>query len=432
MRMFLQRAFALLRKLRFTFAVLVTLFVTAAFVFRAVRLGCLPDIGDPFDVSQVDTVDVDPANNAFPGYQRASALLVPGNQEGLEAALQDGWGGADPDLRKWVEDNHPALTQFLSASAAGESVLIQPSELVPDAFSLVVLLREFTKLSRIEASRQIDQGDLASAWETLLAALRASRHCGMHGDVTERIIGIGLHKATVEGMIPWSQHPDATAAQLRQALRDVRSAFKLTSATHVMLQLEYVRLQAMLRDPEALRQQVEGTQTGKLVEDLGPTGLYFVGEPEFSRRMLQHMFANYLGQCDRPWTSRTPIHEKLYEPDPSLPARSTQLRPDDMRSQYYSLTFANWIIPAVGAAIRNVDVERARQGELELVLALQAYFRDHGEFPENSAAVISDDLPNLPDDPFARPGTSLNYQREAGHARLWSIGPDGINDAGRV
>ncbi|MBI2302337.1 MAG: hypothetical protein HYU66_25820, partial [Armatimonadetes bacterium] len=68
---------------------------------------------------------------------------------------------------------------------------------------------------------------------------------------------------------------------------------------------------------------------------------------------------------------------------------------------------------------------------LQVALCLQAFRREHGAWPVNLEALMPLCLDRLPDDPFAAVGT-FGYRREGGGFRLWSVGPDGRDDGGRV
>lgn len=158
-------------------------------------------------------------------------------------------------------------------------------------------------------------------------------------------------------------------------------------------------------------------------------GLFVLAEPKVSLRLGQRMTANHLAECDRPRASRLPIGDRLFVPAPILGADARLLRPEQMES-FNGRMSCMWDIACqpsgyiLAIVMDAIDAESARQAELELALLLQAFWRDHAAFPANLSELISAESPCLPDDPCARPGTSLNYRREGGRAILWSICPD--------
>lgn len=68
---------------------------------------------------------------------------------------------------------------------------------------------------------------------------------------------------------------------------------------------------------------------------------------------------------------------------------------------------------------------------LLLRLALQAHKLEQGTYPANLTALKSADLASIPVDDFAD-GAPYHYQRAGKKYKLWSVGPDGIDDGGRA
>jgi hypothetical protein len=92
------------------------------------------------------------------------------------------------------------------------------------------------------------------------------------------------------------------------------------------------------------------------------------------------------------------------------------------------------IQPSMEQAILASDRQEAREALLEMLLAAQLYYRDHGEFPESAEQLVGECLDALPIDPFGA-GGPLHYRREAHRAEgatIWSIGPDGHDDEGKI
>ena len=80
------------------------------------------------------------------------------------------------------------------------------------------------------------------------------------------------------------------------------------------------------------------------------------------------------------------------------------------------------------------DREAARQVLLETTLALQIWYREHGEFPDSLEPLVGGLLESLPGDPFGK-GEPIRYRRETDAsqgATIWSIGDDEVDNDGRV
>jgi hypothetical protein len=78
------------------------------------------------------------------------------------------------------------------------------------------------------------------------------------------------------------------------------------------------------------------------------------------------------------------------------------------------------------------DLERRsllRLRLLETRLAMELYRRAAGYWPGELQDLVPQYLPNLPGDPFAR--RPLVYRRQADGFRLYSVGPDALDDGGR-
>ncbi|MEO7715427.1 MAG: hypothetical protein ABIY70_04455 [Capsulimonas sp.] len=79
--------------------------------------------------------------------------------------------------------------------------------------------------------------------------------------------------------------------------------------------------------------------------------------------------------------------------------------------------------------LTRYDENRTRGAFLEIQLALHAYELQHHSYPESLVA-LTPDLPNIPSDPFAY-GQTLRYHKTGKSYRLYSVGPDGVDDGGK-
>ncbi len=66
---------------------------------------------------------------------------------------------------------------------------------------------------------------------------------------------------------------------------------------------------------------------------------------------------------------------------------------------------------------------------LELALALRAFHRDHGRYPDTLSGLSPVYLSSLPNDPFS-PGNRFHYRLTKERYILYSVGPDGKDDGG--
>ncbi len=422
---------------------LLVILLSAPFIYRSSRLFGLPDIGPPFDLAKHGTVQITSEDNAYEAYVKASALFVPTmslkESEERDKALEEGWPAASDGVRQWVEDNRPALELWQQGTAAPDALHHQPKDSRVDTKSEVQQkLREFARLAKLEGSRLETDGELQAAWELYRAMFRSSRHCGRHGMMTERIIGIAIHGMAAASIDKWAGHPNVDATMLRQALAEISEDYEMTSPTSAAFHEAYFSLQNLYDDPDLPSMLVEafGGVSQPVISEL-PTrhALFLLNEPELSRRIADHVFANWLAQVDKPRHARTPLQShagllELHAPSPgAAPASPTHARLEEFYrdSRLTLLTF-----PTMAPFDVMVGREQSRQACLVVILAAQTYQRAHGEFPETLDPLQDGYLDEVPADPYGAAGEAIHYRRDGDRAVVWSIGENGLDDLGDV
>ncbi len=417
--------------------------LSAPLIFRVSRLSGLPDIPPPFDVEKYGTVQITPEDNAYEHYTKASALLIgtTGLNDGeYDKALEEGWSGASEGVRKWVEDNRPALELWRKGTAAPDALFCQPKDQRFDTLSDELNdFREFARLAMLEGSRLEGEGKPEAAWKMYRAMFRSSRHCGRNGVIIERLVGIGTLVIAAESIEKWAANPDVDAAMLRQALSEISEDYEMTSPTSTGFQGEYFMILNYLDDPNLPSIFMNewgswGVGGNPIVAEL-PVGLTFFlfNEPELSRRVINHVFANWLAQVDNPRHARTPQHAghlELYDPEPG--AKTGSLNPMKLEESVRNSLVARLMLPALLQFEAVVSREQARQACLTVILAAQAYQRAHGEFPETMKPLQDGYLDVLPADPFGAAGETIHYRRDGDRAVVWSIDENQADDLGDV
>ncbi len=91
----------------------------------------------------------------------------------------------------------------------------------------------------------------------------------------------------------------------------------------------------------------------------------------------------------------------------------------------------NMIFGYLPAILNTADRDEARYRCLTVALAAQAYFRDHGEFPEKADELVPDYLDEIPDDLYSPTPAPLLYRRDGNGAVVYSRFINGIDDGGR-
>ncbi len=285
---------------------LVLAVLSAPLVFRGHQIAGLPDPGDPFDVEAFGTVEIAPAENAFVEYRLAVVVLVPPTPFDpgvLEKAMKGGWSAASQEIRKWVSDNRAALDLWRKGSQKPDAVYYQPKDMTI-AYNLEVVqqLRDFAQLARLEGARLEHAGDFDAAREWYRAMFRSSRHCGRHGVMIERLVGIGIHRLAAEVLQKWAGHPQVDVALLRRALDEVIADYQMTPATSTMFKAEYIMAMNTLNRPDL--PLLLGATAGFF--PIPKAAMFLMNEPELSVRVSRHIWANWLSEIDRPLHARSP------------------------------------------------------------------------------------------------------------------------------
>lgn len=395
----------------------------------------VPDRADPFDLQKFGAVDVNPQDNAFTEYKRAAPLLVKEprgiSQDDLNKALEQGWEAGTPRVRQWVADNRPALNVWREGTAKPEAIYYQPKDMRVDTLlDVVTYLREFARLARLEGARLETEGKPAEAWAWYRATIRGSRHCGMHGGMIERLVGVAMHTIACRSINRWAARADVDRDMLRQAIANMIADDKLTAPPSTALKVEYLIDMQAIEHPEQLAFAAGGSTF------FGPAARltrWFKGEPELSRRLAKHLFANLLAQVDKPRWARAKTHPGellLYEQDAG--GATSGLSAEEIQREVNQSVLARKLFASYKKFVRAVDRERAEQACLIVLLAAQAYCRDHGKLPETAQVLVPDYTRALPDDPFGKKGERLHYRRDARGAVVWSVGPDGTDNGGKV
>ena len=95
-----------------------------------------------------------------------------------------------------------------------------------------------------------------------------------------------------------------------------------------------------------------------------------------------------------------------------------------------SLVTRHFMTPRVKWLETALHGEKARHAIAEFALAVQAFRRDHGEFPEDPSALVPAYLDALPIDPMDKTGLPLRYRQSTStRANVWSVGLNGTDES---
>jgi hypothetical protein len=417
------------------------LLLASAFAFRRNSLA-VPNV-QPFDVDSFTSFTIADQRNAATFYRQALPLFVEqkvvfskgGPQveafdKSYNEAVSTDWKFANENVRRWLELNRAAIETWKRGSELDDCLVIRPDlvHLTTD-ISVSTAAGQFGRLAVLEAARLTAAGHLDEAWNWYRAVLRSGRHMARHAAWIPRFVGGHLQAIATEAIVPWSGHPELTSAQLHKILDETLAIDAMTPPASDCYKAEYLATVNIYLETEA---------------SLGGVGTLFnlLGARERSLRSLRLVFANWLGQVDRPRFERTAIRPgppELYERDPSAPlgffsaeeiqsyCALSSSRPDNVVLKI--------IMPSGLNAVDALDREQVRRSGLILTLALELFYREHKELPPDlSALVQAGYLKSIPADPFGK-GEPFRYRRSANAAEgglVWSVWLDGIDQDGKL
>lgn len=418
----------------FPFAAVVLL-IAAPFLYRGHRIAQVPEADEPFDVDEFLKLDVPDERNAFVEYRQAAKLMVRRNYSDKRCSFvswRNGYReGEVTDCHKsWLMANKQTLLVWRRGTEKPDALATHPCNLIalkrsaldypPDMYSLVVL----------KAEQLASEGKPAEAWNWLLAGLRFSAHLARNCRLRKRCDAAWCRSEICGAMVAWSHNPRVTAGQLRSALHDVRETVRHVPPPSRTLKFEYLAWKRYLDQPDVRETAAHDIfpmpPTEAQARAMRAT-LYSLGEPERTRMLIRHAFANWFENVDQPYnTKRYSTGQQVYQrQDPQSAMTSEELTTELCRTG-----LAGWLLPAVGGLDNCVALERTRHAALEMALACQRYYRDHQRFPGNVQELLTGYLDEIPKDPCAEPGRPMNYRKTASGAVVWGVGLDRIDQGG--
>jgi hypothetical protein len=232
--------------------------------------------------------------------------------------------------------------------------------------------------------------------------------CTQHGGLHDRAIGKGFEK------------------EFRYKLREIMPRIPSTTARAMLPRFE-ATLAARPPWAESLEEE-KWVSLKYLVDELSQPGLRpsllelrHVFEPGFSRQIYFHYL--FLRK-------RTVIDEYLRVIDTHL---ADAKKPYIHRKRPSHTT--EYVISIMAKACENQRFgdlyNQTLSSQMLCELALHTYHARHHAYPSSLKALVPQYLSKLPDDPFAASGT-FGYTRIKRGYRLYSIGPDGIDDGGKA
>jgi hypothetical protein len=395
----------LLRLLRPAIAIpvlIVTSIATAPIIYRSSQFYGIPPI-DPIVNPEVDgRVILSDDENAFTYYKRAVSILPPVPVSinigvGIKAIESgQGWDAIPQSLRDYLELCQPALAEWKLGTDLDDAHYLDVADFsYSTLLPLTHELHTFSRLATLQVLRSLHQGKTDEAWVWLRASFRSSRHPGLHGVAIERLVGMGLHARAARSIVYWAGHSEVTSEQLQHALDEVRESDRLTPKMSTTLKAEAILASNVFDNDRDTRLLV---QNRRISTGLLPAYLFVKGDPQLSRELMRHVFANYLSQCDKSPCNREKAARLFGLYRPTGKESPPLMDPDKLHEAVKNSVLAFHLVPSFSQLVSVIDVERSRQDALELCLLVEIYRRKHGDYPETLRALVPEFIADVPID----------------------------------
>lgn len=430
---------------RYTFILFcIICLAVAPFAYRGYVLSQVPYIDEPFDLEEFGTVEVPDNENAHLDYKEATILFVDRQRHGFSeddeaklAELLDGgtWDLATPAIVDWLEKNQSALKRWKVGAQKSDYLFTQPKDLsFSTDLDCVDDLRVCARLGILQGKKLEAEGESDKALEYYLDVLRVSRHTGRHGCMIERLVGAVFHLWSSTAILKWSHSKKVNSALIRKAKKEIERIYLSTEIPSTNLKCEYLTVSMTLRNPreEDTRYFMENES------QLAIYGYYFLfAEPDFSLEVYKHIMKNWLDNIDLPKNKRDPFFahpdfsDLLFDGITASMKTSNRLSNPEITEYLARAIYLRSILPAITRFLSIIDVERTRQGILQLVLSIEEYRRENKKYPPDLQALVDEAyIKSIPLDSSQSNKCYINYRSDKDCVSVYGLHRDGIDNGG--
>lgn len=387
---------------RFALALLylIVLAVVGVSTWRAFSLNDLPDVGDPFELTEFDRLSVSDERNAYVLYREAEKAL---GRVGPHSSWnypddwdehETDWSLANRTMKQWVVENRETLRLLIEGTGRPES-MGPPSWSLADSKPIPEdIWREFFILITLEGSRRFHNGNLTGAWEAYQALLRSTRHFELGNGSIFRLIAKASVRQAMGNMNLWMLDPRVTPPMLRGAIQDVRAAVALTPPASQAVKVDYILIKNRLAEPGLKEETIRGFKLNRYdtlshLPGLAEVTWFLSREPERSLRITRLYHANWLSQCDLPPADRARFSNPsagtfaLYRTNPADPRHAPGLNAEVLNQWIERSFVSGWELLEMSSIQGLIDADRQQlviiRESLETVLKQRTAGARHPE-----------------------------------------------------
>lgn len=361
-----------------------------------------------------------------------------------------------PLAARWIEANKKPLaliSQGVLRDRCYMPLVSKDSDatLVGTIPSYFMGTRKVARLLMARAMMHLGEGDVEAAWQDLMDCHRYARHIARNPMIITMLIGQSFEGIALDGGQLLAQSGRLSSAQAIQICRDLEALPPMPRMVDALDQGErYFFLDAVAllsKGPEEIMGLLSPTASfGLPPKKMNPAknlaielgySLIDWNEPfKMGNKWYDKMVGvgrqptvrqrtvaiGQLNQELKEWVKRTPDYTKL-----SL-RFAFGIAPGNAIGHELGKVLIGMLVPSMSGFILTQDRDEMELDLTRVTLALAAYRKDHGKFPNSLGLLKGKYLGEVPQDRFVE--KPLVYERTEKGYRLYSLGPNGTDDKG--
>jgi len=296
----------------------------------------------------------------------------------------------------WVDANERTIVLTLEASEREACDFFDP-EHENELTEVVQRCRSLARLLIADGRRFESQGQPEAAWDRYLAALRMAAHLHHRPTVLQASIAVAVEGMVYERLPHWAVGEGQTPQRIRAVIGQLDELAEQRAPTSDVIGDEYAWMRQLLLDdstPRVLRRSID-----KAIEPVR----YWTGKLPWERtrtlRLLDLVTSQDL-EALRGVEEQLAQGKRAELPQSAL-SESTQQQVKT--TPFLAAVYGDMTLQLGKYLVRTETRRRAAQ----LLLAIQAWKREHGRLPEQLDVLVGPYFEQLPTDPYS--GRSFRY-----------------------
>ena len=359
------------------------------------------------------------------------------------------WKAADhPRVAEWLKANDKPLALIIEASkrkdyyspiVTSQSNGEEHGDLIGALLPGVQKLREVASALTARAMLRAGEGQYDDAWRDLLACHRLARLAGRGPTLIESLVAIAIDAKAGLADQTLIESPKLDAARLKKYLRDLQQLPPVTLiADKIDLGERFMYLDSAMMMMRHGTKYLEGLAGGPAGQGLGALAAegFANWDPALRRanQWYDKMAAALRGKDRAARMKKLDDIERELKDLKTKHADTQKLakrfeKDADARGEVLGDMLIGLLMPAVEKVQAAADRSEQTQRNLQLAFALAIYQRENGKYPATLGELAPKYVAKVPDDLFT--GKPLVYQSSEKGYLLYSLGPNGKDDAGR-